>query len=370
MIPFFSLQNRDEEFSDEIAAALQSVMKTHVYVGGESVTRFEIEFAEYLGVEHVIGVANGLDALRLSLEALGVGAGDEVIVPGFTFIATWLAVSQLGATVVPADVDPRTGNITTASIFRAMTAKTKVVVIVHLYGRPALSENEIRSIQDSGVLVLEDAAQAHGANFDSGKKVGSLGDASAFSFYPTKNLGCLGDGGAIATPSMQLAQQVRELSNYGSDAEIKYLHNRCGWNSRLDPMQAAFLSIFLPQLDEWNDWRRAIAERYLEKLDFKATKTSPLYVSMDSSMSVWHHFVVLSDNRDEFVMKASKSGLQLGCHYPVTPGNSPAYRGKTNVELPYSESLSRSVLSLPIYPQLSIDEQERIISIYNSLGPG
>ena len=262
MIDFFSLEERNSQFADQILRATQEVLNESRFINGSHVEKFESEFANYLGVNCVVGVANGLDAITLALLALDIGQGDEVIVPGFTFIATWLAVSRVGAKIVPVDVSLRSANIDFKNIISHLNKNTKAVIVVNLYGRPALNPQEVRFIRSKGVRVIEDAAQSHGA-LSGGLRSGSYSDIACFSFYPTKNLGALGDGGAISTNDESLAIKVRAYANYGS-IKSKYDHELQGLNSRLDSLQAAYLLLFLSSLDTWNHQRQKIAKNYIE----------------------------------------------------------------------------------------------------------
>ena len=254
-VPFYDLGQLVRSYSRDIHACLDEVIETGYFVGGPLTSRFEEEFAASIGADHCVGTGNGLDALRLILEAYGIGPGDEVIVPAFTFFATWLAVTQTGATPVPVDVQPWTGNIEPALVRAALSERTKVILPVHLYGRPAAMAEITAIAQEFDLLVIEDAAQGHGAR-TAGGKVGSLGHAAAFSFYPTKNLGALGDAGCVTTSDEEVANRLRSRRSYGQGAN-KYEHVDTGWNSRLDPFQASVLSLHLKRLDEWTERRRS-----------------------------------------------------------------------------------------------------------------
>jgi len=375
-VPFFSFEGRIKETGDEISQALLTVAESGEYIGGKSVETFEEEFANYLGVNHVVGVGNGLDALRLILQGLGFGPGDEIIVPAFTFIATVLAVQQVGATPVFVDVDLTSANIDVNHIESAITPKTVAIIGVHLYGQPCDVVRVTQIADKHGLAFIEDAAQAHGAQVD-GKSVGSWGHAAAFSFYPTKNLGALGDAGAISTNDTQLASRIRSLRSYGATAS-KYQHDLPGWNSRLDPIQAAALVVFLPRLDTWNDRRRLLAERYLVALS-DSKVVSPLNVAAQLEFSVWHHFVVTSPAREHFMASMKELGVGTDIHYPE-----PVYRSKaiapdgeanheSRGEFPNAESLASSVVSLPMHPWLSPDDIEvvehALVSITDSARP-
>lgn len=367
MIPFFSLEERNRDFAADLRSAFHASIEGGVFIGGEVLEDFEFEFSNYLdaGRSCVVGVANGLDALRLILEGLDIGPGDEVIVPGFTFIATWLAVAHVGATIVPVDVDPKTANIDLYAVYEAITENTKAVIVVHLYGRMAITSADAKVLQQIGVLVIEDAAQAHGSAIG-GLKAGTLGTAAAFSFYPTKNLGCLGDGGAVVTKDAILSRRIRSLANYGVDQENKYMNHHVGWNSRLDPLQAAFLSKFLPYLDKWNTIRRSIADQYLNALTENPNVTRIIGAEKSLQESVWHHFVIQVEDRNSIFKLAKKSGVELGCHYPHLPIDMPAFKRHKQVAARHSlknaRLLARTVVSLPIYPQLPNAQQLAVIS--------
>ena len=364
-VPFLNLREGYLELKDEIDAATARVMNSGWYVGGGEVDAFETAFARYSEVRHCVGVANGLDALRLVLLAGDVGPGDEVIVPSNTYIATWLAVTQVGATPVPVEPDPATYNLDPDRIEAAVTDRTKAVMPVHLYGQPADIEATRRVTDRLGLLVVEDAAQAHGARLR-GRRVGGLGHAAGFSFYPGKNLGAFGDAGAVTTDDEGLADRVRVLRNYGS--RVKYHNEVLGQNSRLDPLQAAALTVKLSALDEWNGRRSAIARRYLHELDGVPNLTLP--VVLDGADPVWHLFVVRHPDRDALAAHLSSHGVQTLIHYPVPPHRQPAYAemGLGEGALPVSEAIHREVLSLPIGPHLEDTGVERVVAAVRSFG--
>ena len=349
-IPFLDMKSPYLELQDELDEAYKRVMSSGWYILGNEVRHFEQEFSEYCGVEHCVGVGNGLDALHLILLAADIGKGDEVIVPSNTYIATWLAVTHSGATPVPVEPDIHTYNIDPAKIEDAITSKTKAIIAVHLYGQPADMDPINKIAKEHGLLVVEDAAQAHGALYK-GRRVGSLGDAAGFSFYPGKNLGALGDGGAITTNNKNIAEKISVLRNYGS--RRKYENEVIGFNSRLDEMHAAFLSVKLKYLDLWNDRRRSVAETYLKEFqDLKAT--IPPFVLPDTS-SVWHLFVIRTDYRDELKNYLSERGIDTLIHYPIPPHLSQAYAGHDikNDQLQIAEKLANTVLSIPMGPHLN-----------------
>lgn len=349
-VPFLDLRAAYLELKDELDAAYSRVMSSGWYILGEEVEVFEREFAEYCGVRHCVGVANGLDALHLILRGYGIGAGDEVIVPSNTYIATWLAVSYAGATPVPVEPDLRTYNIAPENIEASVTERTKAIMPVHLYGQPAAMEEINEIAQKYELKVIEDAAQAQGAKYK-GKRTGSLGSAAGFSFYPGKNLGAFGDAGAITTNNDALAGQIRMLRNYGS--KQKYYNEIKGYNSRLDPVQAAFLRVKLKHLDKWNSRRTHIAAYYLENLS-KIPELILPFVGNEIIPS-WHLFVVRHPKRNKLQKYLEDMGIDIVIHYPIPPYLSKAYddlRLNAN-NFKISTTLAETVLSLPISPQLT-----------------
>jgi dTDP-4-amino-4,6-dideoxygalactose transaminase len=327
------------------------------YLLGPELAGFEEEFAAFVGTRHCVAVGSGLDALGLVVEACGISAGDELIVPGNTFVATWLAADRAGATPVPVDPDPATFNLDPAGIEAAITARTRMIVPVHLYGRPAAMD-DIRAVAARhGLFVLEDAAQAHGARYG-GARAGALGDAAAWSFYTSKNLGALGDGGAVTTDDDELAERLRMLRSYGSSE--KYRHELSGVNSRLDELQAAVLRVKLEHLDVWNERRRSVAARYLEGL---AETELVLPALLDGADHVWHLFVVRTRRRDELRAALADTGIETGVHYPLAPHRQPVFAGLgiDPGSLPVSERLQHEVLSLPIGPHLTDDQVDHVV---------
>ena len=348
-VKFLDLKTPHIELKEELTDAFNEVIDSGWYITGKQLELFEQEYC--------IGGGNGLDALHLILKAYGVGAGDEVIVPSNTFIATWLAVSYVGATPIAVEPDPATHNIRVSKIAAAITPKTKAIMAVHLYGQTALIE-EINAIaKPLGIKVIEDAAQAHGAKYN-GKSAGTLGDAAGFSFYPGKNLGALGDGGAIVTNDAELAEKVKILRNYGS--RKKYEHEVAGYNSRLDELQAAFLRVKLKKLEEWNERRREIANIYLREL---ADSGLILPKVAENCLPVWHLFVVRTFKRDEFKAHLEKHGIETVIHYPTAPHLQKAYSDLkiARGSLPIAESLQEEILSLPIYPQITNEQVKEVI---------
>ena len=357
MIPFLDLKAPDVELKFEIDEAVARVMNSGWFIGGAEVEQFEAEFANYCDAAHAIGVANGLDALHLALLAMGVGPGDEVIVPSNTYIATWLAVSQCGAIPVPVEPDPQTFNINPLGIENAITARTKVILPVHLYGQPADLDPIIAIARRHNLRVLEDAAQAHGARYK-GKRIGGHGDAVAWSFYPGKNLGAMGDGGAVTTNDPELADRIQLLRNYGS--RVKYINEVKGFNSRLDPLQAAILRVKLKHLDEWNGRRAASALQYQHGLTHCGL-TLPIVPTWASP--VWHLYVVRHSNRDLLQAMLNKAGIGTLIHYPIPPHLQDAYRdlGFGEGAFPIAERIHKEVLSLPMFPSMTKIQMTAVI---------
>ena len=356
-IPFLDLKAINLSHADGLRAAFERVLASGWYVLGKEVERFEQAFAAYSGGGHAIGVANGLDAIMLALKAWGIGPGDEVIVPSNTFIATWLAVSQVGATPVPVEPDAATFNLDPDRVEAALTPRTRAIVAVHLYGQPA-DMDPLRALATRhGLKLLEDAAQAHGARYK-GRRTGSLGDAAAFSFYPGKNLGALGDGGAIVTSDAALDIDLRTYRNYGS--RQKYHNLVQGFNSRLDELQAAFLSVKLATLDADNAARRAIAAHYdalLGGIDGLGLPHVP-----DWAEPVWHLYVVRHPQRDALAARLAEQGIGTIVHYPVAPHLQECYAGlgfKAG-DFPIAEAIHREVLSLPIGPTMTLEQAEAV----------
>lgn len=348
-VPILELKPTYLELKDELDAAYHRVMDSGWYLMGREVEAFEEEYAAYVGTKHCVAVGNGLDAIRLALEAYGIGPGDEVIVPAHTFIATWLAVSQAGATPVGVDVRSDTANLDPTLLAGALTSRTKAIIPVHLYGQPADMDPINDFAKAYNLIVIEDAAQAHGARYK-GRACGTLGHAAAFSFYPGKNLGAFSDGGAITTNDDEVARKARMLRNYGS--EKRYYHDVPGINSRLDELQAAFLRIKLRKLDEWNARRSAIAEQYLSQLSAFNFQLLPFVPEWASP--VWHLFVIRHPQRDALQKHLADQGIQTIIHYPIPPLLSGAYSkaesGKLKVQMEIAAQLANEVLSLPIGP--------------------
>lgn len=359
-VPFLDLQALNQGHAEAYSAALQRVLASGRVVLGPEAEAFENEFAAYCGSAHCVGVGNGLDALQLVLRAWGIGPGDEVIVPSHTFIATWLAVTQVGADPVP--VEPRTtcAALDESRIEAAITPRTRAIVTVHLYGRPARMEALKAIARKHGLKLLEDAAQAHGASLN-GQRCGSLGDAAAFSFYPGKNLGALGDGGAVLTNDPAVAQAVRLLRNYGS--RTKYQHEVIGVNSRLDELQAAFLRERLRSLDADNAHRRTVARAYLEGLSGLPGLSLPLPDDA-ACVSSWHLFTVRHPRRDELARRLAEDGIETLVHYPVPVHRQAAYANTPagHQPLPIADAWAQEVLSLPMGPTLDARQATQVIT--------
>jgi dTDP-3-amino-3,4,6-trideoxy-alpha-D-glucose transaminase len=345
-VPFLDLLAPYHELRAEIDAATQRVLASGWYLLGAQTEAFEAEFAAYCGAQHCVAVGSGLDAIELTLRALDIGPGDEVIVPSHTFIATWLGVAATGATPVPVEPDMATWNIDPAAIEAAITPRTKAIMPVHLYGQPADLDAIDAVAQRHGLAVVEDAAQAHGARYR-GERIGSR-FAATFSFYPGKNLGAFGDGGAVVTSDADVAAKVRLLRNYGST--VKYHHEVAGTNSRLDELQAAVLRVKLAHLDTWNARRDAVAQRYLTELSDVDGLTLPAVPSWADP--VWHLFVVRTGHRARLQELLTEAGIGTLIHYPIAPHRSPVFAEAHIGALPGAELLADEVLSLPIGPHL------------------
>lgn len=355
-VPFVDLNAAYIELKAELDEAVHRVLDSGWYVLGAEVERFEEEFAAYCCVRHAIGVGTGLDALSLALIALDIGPGDEVLVPSNTYIATWLAVSHSGAIPVPVEPNESTCNIDGTAIESKISERTKAIIPVHLYGQPADLDPILDVARGFGLAIVDDAAQAHGAEYK-GKKVGSHADATAFSFYPTKNLGAFGDGGAITTDCDDLAKKVRLLRNYGS--RQKYVHEIVGFNSRLDPLQAAMLSVKLSRLDEWNNRRREISKEYMRAI---SNSNLQAMAQIDSANPVWHVFAVKHPDRENFRNRLEASGITTMVHYPVPPHMQAAY-ANLNLppsSLPAAKKLAQELVSLPIGPHMKAGDVEYV----------
>lgn len=360
-VPFLDLSKTYDELNKDFDDAYFRVMRSGWYLLGAELEGFESEFADYCGTSRAIGVGNGLDALELLLKAYNIGPGDEVIVPSNTYIATWLAVSYVGATPIPVEPNIATFNIDPRLIEAAITARTKAIIPVHLYGQPADMDPIMEIATRHNLVVIEDAAQGQGARYK-GNRTGSLGHAAAFSFYPGKNLGAFGDAGAITTSDVEIADRVRVLRNYGSNR--KYYNAVKGVNSRLDELQAAFLRVKLRRLDEWNSRRNVIACFYLDMI--RHSQIILPYVP-EWADPAWHLFVIQVPKREIIQSRLEDVGIQTLIHYPIPPHQQAAYSEFSHLHLPISETLHQTVLSLPIGPHLGVDDAKRVVSAINRL---
>ena len=367
MIPFLDLKNINQQYREELIAACTRVIDSGWYIDGKELEQFEQNFANYCGVKFAIGVANGLDALILTLRAwkeLGkLQDGDEVIVPSNTYIASILAITANNLTPVLVEPDLATYNIDPLKIEEAITAKTKVILSVHLYGQLAAMPEIINLAKKHNLLVLEDSAQSHGAQLDC-KKAGNWGDASGFSFYPGKNLGALGDAGAITTNDAELAQTLRALRNYGSHEKYKNLF--VGVNSRLDEMQAAILDVKLNHLDDETQNRRQIANLYMAEINNPLIELPKVNKDvLNDQQHVWHVFVIRSKHRMELQKYLAESGIQTLIHYPIPPHKQQAYEEWNGLSYPVSEQIHAEILSLPMGPTLTVEDAEKVIQLCN-----
>ena len=362
-IPFLDLRAGYLALQDDIDAAVARVVNSGWYIMGPEVEIFEAAFAAFCGASHCAGVANWLDALVLSLRALGVGPGQEVIVPSNTFISTWLAVSAVGATPIPIEPDAQTYNMDPALLESAITPRTRAVIAVHLYGQPADLDPILAVTRARNLFLIEDAAQAHGATYKD-IRVGAHGDAVCWSFYPGKNLGAMGDAGAVTTNNTDLAEHISTLRNYGS--RVKYVNEEQGTNSRLDPIQAAVLGVKLTHLDEWTQARRTIARRYSDGLAGVTTPHVPNWAN-----PAWHLYVVRHPRRDTLMQVLADEGICTMIHYPIPPHLQVAYAkcGYTKGMFPLAETFADDMLSLPIGPQMSHADQDRVIEAVNRIAP-
>jgi dTDP-4-amino-4,6-dideoxygalactose transaminase len=363
-VPLLDLGAQHAPLRSEIEASVAAVLDTTGFIGGPAVARFETEFAAYCGVEHAVTVSSGTAALQLALQAAGVGAGDEVITSAMTFVATVEAIVNAGATPVLVDPDPRTGLLDPGPAAAAITERTAALLPVHLYGH-CVDLRGFRALADRhGLFLLEDACQAHGAWRD-GVQAGAVGDAAAFSFYPGKNLGALGDGGALTTGRADIAERVARLRDHGRID--KYLHAEIGTTARLDALQCAALSVKLPHLDGWNARRREHAEAY--DAAFGELGIAVIAAPADAR-SVYHHYVLLCDDRDAIAAGLDERGIATGVHYPVALHDQPAVRGRArHGELPGAERLASSVLSIPVHPDLTTDQRCAVIDAVTAVVP-
>ena len=361
-VPFADFRPMHSELAVEIDAAIDRVRDAEFYILGNELENFEQEYAKYCGTRFAIGCGNGLDAINLSLKALGIGEGDEVIVPAHTFVATALAVSYTGALPVFVDNEPLACNIDPSKIEAALTARTKAILPVHLYGQMAQMEEIADIAKKHGLHVVEDAAQAHGA-MRNGKRPGAWGDMACFSFYPGKNLGAMGDAGAIVTNDEVLEKKLRALRNYG--AEQRYHHDIKGTNSRLDELQAAILRAKLPSLDKWNDGRKRVAEKYLSGIS-NPLITLPAVLS--GNAHVWHIFAVFCKGRDKLQEHLQHNGVHTIIHYPIPQHMQKAYLdlGHKQGDFPVAEEIADTELSLPMFYGMTDEQTSYVINLLNS----
>lgn len=360
-VPFSTLDRMNDEFREEMTEAFLRVYDSGMFIRSTECSKFESEFASFCGANHSVGVASGLDALIVSLRALRIGPGDDVVLPSNTFIATALAVSAVGANVVLVDPDETTFNMTAEGFLAALTPHTKAVIPVHLYGQPAEIEQIATEASKRGIILIEDCAQAHGALYR-GRHVGTFGAVGCFSFYPGKNMGALGDGGGVITNDEHLAESIREISNYGS--RVRYHHEKKGLNSRLDEMQAAFLRVKLRHLVEINDQRRLVAQRYCARI---VNPLVSLPVTGADRSHVWHIFAVRCEDRGGLRNHLRSHGIEAACHYPVTIADQEAYSGERGITAtPMARRLASTELSLPLFYGMTEEEADWVIECVNS----
>lgn len=359
MIKFLDLKKINNRYREEIASRIKDILDKGWYLQGEENENFTKNFANFCGTKFALGVANGLDALNLIIKAYGFGNGDEIIVPANTYIATILAISENGCIPILVEPDIKTYNINPDSIEEKITSKTKAIMVVHLYGQAVQMEKIWKIAKKYNLKIIEDSAQAHGAIYQE-NRTGNLGDASGFSFYPGKNLGCIGDGGAVTTNDEELFNKIKAIANYGSDR--KYHHIYKGVNSRLDEIQAAVLDIKLKHLDSDNNKRREISKYYRENI-----KNSKIILpdTYDEKSHVWHIFAVRTKNRDEFQKYLTEKGIQTIIHYPTPPHKQGAYKEWNNLSFPITEEIHNTILSLPISPVMTDSEIEKVVEVVN-----
>lgn len=359
MIKFLDLKKINNRYREEIDSRIKDILDKGWYLQGEENENFTKNFANFCGTKFALGVANGLDALNLIIKAYGFGNGDEIIVPANTYIATILAISENGCIPILVEPDIKTYNINPDSIEEKITTKTKAIMVVHLYGQAVQMEKIWKIAKKYNLKIIEDSAQAHGAIYQE-NRTGNLGDASGFSFYPGKNLGCIGDGGAVTTNDEELFNKIKAIANYGSDR--KYHHIYKGVNSRLDEIQAAVLDIKLKHLDSDNNKRREISKYYRENI-----KNSKIILpeTYDEKSHVWHIFAVRTQNRDEFQKYLTEKGIQTIIHYPTPPHKQGAYKEWNNLSFPITEEIHNTILSLPISPVMTESEIEKVVEVVN-----
>lgn len=355
-IQMVDLKRQYLNIKSEIDSAIQEVIDSTQFIIGKKVAEFEKNASEYLGVKHAVGVANGTDALQIAMMALGIGKDDEVITTPFTFVATTETIVMLGAKPVYVDIDPETYNINPKKIKEKITDKTKAILPVHLYGNPAEMDEILSIAKEYNLFVIEDSAQGFGAEYK-GKKVCSFGDVACISFFPSKNLGCYGDGGMVVTNSDKIHEKVRMIASHGS--KVRYVHETLGMNSRLDAIQAAILNVKLKYIDEWNDKRIKFAKLYSEKLSSLSKIKTP--VQKDYVKHIYHQFTIRVENREELQKYLSSKNIPTAIHYPIPLHLQPAFRGYAEEgSLPESEKAAKEVLSLPMHPDLLVEEIEYI----------
>ena len=360
MIKFLDLEKVNNRFRAEIDTRIKNILDKGWYLQGEENDVFAKNFAQFCGTKFALGVGNGLDALRLIIRAYGFGKGDEIIVPANTYIATILAISDNGCRPVLAEPDIETYNINPDLVEEKITSKTKAIMVVHLYGQAVQMQKIWDLAKKYNLKVFEDAAQAHGAIYQ-GKRTGNLSDAAAFSFYPGKNLGCLGDGGAVTTNDEEIYHKIKALANYGSDR--KYHHIYKGLNSRLDEIQAAVLDIKLPHLDGDNEYRRKIVQYYHSHIDNPLITLPETY---DEKAHVWHVYAVRTQERDRFQQYLTDNGIQTIIHYPTPPHKQLAYQEWNGLSFPITEIIHREIISLPISPVLTDEEVKKVVEVVNA----
>ncbi len=359
MIKFLDLERVNNRFRAQIDNKIKTILDKGWYLQGDEDKTFEENFAKFVGTKHCIGCANGLDALNLIIRAYGFGANDEIIVPANTYIASILAISQNGCTPVLVEPSIITYNIDPDLIEEKITPKTKAIMVVHLYGQAVQMEKITEIAKKYNLKIIEDSAQAHGALYK-GKMTGNLGDASGFSFYPGKNLGCMGDSGAVTTNDDELAKKIRAIANYGSD--YKYHHIYKGINSRLDEIQAAVLDIKLPYLNKDNERRREISKYYRENIKNPSIILPKVY---DELSHVWHIFAIRTKNRDNLQKYLKENNVQTNIHYPTPPHKQGAYREWENISFPISEEIHATELSLPMSPVMEDGEVQKVVELLN-----
>lgn len=359
MIKFLDLKKINNRYREEIDSRIKDILDKGWYLQGEENENFTKNFANFCGTKFALGVANGLDALNLIIKAYGFGNGDEIIVPANTYIATILAISENGCIPILVEPDIKTYNINPDSIEEKITTKTKAIMVVHLYGQAVQMEKIWKIAKKYNLKIIEDSAQAHGAIYQE-NRTGNLGDASGFSFYPGKNLGCIGDGGAVTTNDEELFNKIKAIANYGSDR--KYHHIYKGVNSRLDEIQAAVLDVKLNHLDSDNNKRREISKYYRENI-----KNSKIILpeTYDEKSHVWHIFAVRTQNRDKFQKYLTEKGIQTIIHYPTPPHKQGAYKEWNNLSFPITEEIHNTILSLPISPVMTDSEIEKVVEVVN-----